>query len=267
MCETCGCHDSSTPRIVGTPAQYSSPPYMSFDQDRFYSVGHTSAPEVGSGKKDLLIERNILEHNQVFAERNRDFFLSKNIFALNLVSSPGSGKTALIEALVKYLNHPAGVFVVEGDQQSTLDAERIEKLNVPVVQINTGSTCHLDADIVGDALRKLNPTDNSLVIIENVGNLMCPSLFDLGETLRIVLLSTAEGDDKPLKYPFMFNSAQACMISKIDLLPYTGFDITVAINNLRLVNPHIIVFELSSRTGEGMVQFVGWLEEHLQSKQ
>jgi hydrogenase nickel incorporation protein HypB len=164
-----------------------------------------------------------------------------------------------LRKIIKRLGKDAGIYVIEGDQQSTIDADRIAKLDVPVLQINTGSSCHLEAETVGQAVKQLNPKEGALLIIENVGNLMCPSLFDLGENYRIVLLSTAEGEDKPLKYPNMFDTSHVCIITKMDLLPYTGFNLEKTRENALLINPRLKIFELSAKTGDGLESFIDWL--------
>jgi len=179
--------------------------------------------------------------------------------AINLVSSPGSGKTSLLEYSIRALSGELPIAVIEGDQQTMNDADRILKAGAPVVQINTGNGCHLDADMVQRALKTLAPADGSLLMIENVGNLVCPSLFDLGETRRVVIMSVTEGEDKPQKYPNMFRGSQLCIINKIDLLPYLDYDIDAARRYIQQINHHMEVIELSVKSGEGVDRWLAWL--------
>ena len=213
-----------------------------------------------SHTKEIKIEHDILNKNNFLAERNRGYFEAKKIFALNLVSSPGSGKTSLLERTIKDIGSGLKFYVIEGDQQTMNDANRIAALQVPVIQINTGNGCHLDADMVNNAVKKLNPEDSSVLVIENVGNLVCPSLFDLGEAKRVVVISVTEGDDKPIKYPTMFHSADICIINKTDLLPYVDFNVETAKKYALQVNHHLEFFEVSVKTGEGMGKWYEWLK-------
>jgi hydrogenase nickel incorporation protein HypB len=206
------------------------------------------------------VETDILSKNNLLAERNRGYFEAKNILALNLVSSPGSGKTSLLEKTIKELSKEIKFYVIEGDQQTMNDANRIDAAGAPVVQINTGNGCHLDSDMVNKAVKNLNVENNSVLMIENVGNLVCPSLFDLGEETRVVIMSATEGDDKPLKYPTMFESSDICIINKTDLLPYVDFDMEKARQYALQVNHHLEFFELSVKTGEGMEKWYEWLK-------
>jgi hydrogenase nickel incorporation protein HypB len=213
--------------------------------------------------KEIAVEQDILSKNNLLAERNRGYFEAKNILALNLVSSPGSGKTSLLEKTIKDLGKEIKFFVIEGDQQTMNDANRIDAAGAPVVQINTGNGCHLDSDMINKSVKELNIEDNSVLMIENVGNLVCPSLFDLGEAARVVIISTTEGDDKPVKYPTMFQSSDICIINKTDLLPYVDFDVDKAKEYAMQVNHHLQFFELSVKTGEGMDQWYEWLKEQI----
>ena len=206
------------------------------------------------------LEKDILHQNQLGAERNRGFFEALNIFAMNLVSSPGSGKTSLLEKTIADLKNEVEFSVIEGDQQTTNDAERIHALNVPVLQINTGKGCHLDSEMIAKSLKELKPKQNSILMIENVGNLVCPAMFDLGENQRVVIISTTEGEDKPLKYPDMFFTSNICIINKIDLLPYLKFDVEKLKENAKKVNPKITFFEVSAISGEGMEAWYGYLK-------
>ena len=193
------------------------------------------------------------------AARNRGYFEAKQILTLNLVSSPGSGKTSLLERTLKDLKKEIDFTVIEGDQQTLQDANRIDALDIPVIQINTGKGCHLESDMVFDAVKELNPKDKSVLMIENVGNLVCPSMFDLGEKQRVVIISTTEGEDKPLKYPDMFHSSDICLINKIDLLPYLQFDLDKMKSYALQVNPKLKFFDISATTGEGMEDWYQWL--------
>ena len=212
------------------------------------------------GTNIVELEKDILHQNQLGAERNREFLEALNIFAMNLVSSPGSGKTSLLEKTIADLKNEIEFSVIEGDQQTTNDAERIHALNVPVLQINTGKGCHLDSEMIAKSLKELKPKQNSILMIENVGNLVCPSMFDLGENQRVVIISTTEGEDKPLKYPDMFFTSNICIINKIDLLPYLKFDIEKLKENAKKVNPNIQFFEVSATSGEGMEAWYEFLK-------
>jgi hydrogenase nickel incorporation protein HypB len=210
----------------------------------------------------ITLEHNILQANDKLAERNRGFFEAKHILALNLVSSPGSGKTSLLERTIKDLKKEISFFIIEGDQQTMNDADRIHSAGAPVVQINTGNGCHLDADMINKAVKKLEVADNSVLVIENVGNLVCPSLFDLGEAHRVVIISVTEGDDKPIKYPTMFSTSDICIINKTDLLPYVDFKVEKAKEYALRVNPKFTFFEVSVKTGEGMKAWYEWLKKN-----
>ncbi|MBU1718116.1 MAG: hydrogenase nickel incorporation protein HypB [Bacteroidetes bacterium] len=212
-----------------------------------------------SHNKVIQIEQDVLHTNNLLAERNRGYFEAKNIAALNIVSSPGSGKTTLLEKTINDLKNELTFFVIEGDQQTMNDANRINATGTPVIQINTGNGCHLDADMINKAVKKLEVADNSVLVIENVGNLVCPSLFDLGEGHRVVIISVTEGDDKPIKYPNMFHTSDICIINKIDLLPYVDFNIEKAKEYALHVNPHLQFFELSAKSGEGVGFWYDWL--------
>ena len=208
----------------------------------------------------MEVEKNILLQNDMQAARNRGFFEAKQILALNLVSSPGSGKTSILERTLKDLKNEISFAVIEGDQQTLQDANRIDALKIPVIQINTGKGCHLESDMVFDAVKELGPRNDSILMIENVGNLVCPSMFDLGEQHRIVILSITEGEDKPLKYPDMFHSSNICLINKIDLLPHLNFDVDKLKEYALQVNPNLKFFEVSATSGEGMQQWYDWLK-------
>ncbi|MBK8104792.1 MAG: hydrogenase nickel incorporation protein HypB [Betaproteobacteria bacterium] len=223
------------------------------------ALGAAHAPGV-TPKRMVQIEQDILAKNDAVAAANRQRLADRGIFALNLVSSPGSGKTTLLVKTIQALQGRLKVAVIEGDQQTTLDADRIRATGAPAVQVNTGKGCHLDADMVRRALDRLEPADGSLLLIENVGNLVCPAAFDLGEAHKVVILSVTEGEDKPLKYPDMFHAADLLLVNKTDLLPYVQFDVEAAIGHARRVRPGIEALRVSATTGEGMDAWLDWLE-------
>jgi hydrogenase nickel incorporation protein HypB len=206
------------------------------------------------------VEQDILYQNNLLAQRNRGYFEAKNILALNLVSSPGSGKTSLLERTLTDLKGQLDFYVIEGDQRTTRDADRIHATGTKVSQINTGKGCHLDAHMILHTLQGMKPKGNSVMFIENVGNLVCPSMFDLGEAERVVIISVTEGDDKPLKYPDMFSTSTLCIINKTDLLPYVSFDVQACIDYIHQVKPGMPVIELSCTSGEGLDQWYNWLK-------
>ena len=208
----------------------------------------------------VRIEQDILARNNTFAEENRRAFADRGIFALNLVSSPGSGKTTLLVRTIQALGDRVPVCVIEGDQQTSLDADRIRATGASAVQVNTGKGCHLDAHMVGRALRQLSPPDGCLLLVENVGNLVCPAAFDLGEAHKVVILSVTEGEDKPLKYPDMFRAADLMLVNKVDLLPYVQFDADTAIGYARRMRPGLEALRVSATTGEGFAAWLAWLE-------
>lgn len=210
-------------------------------------------------KRRISVELDLLDRNRTFAAENRAWFDKHRIFVLNVVSSPGSGKTTLLAAMIRAQADKYEVSVIEGDQQTTLDAERIAEAGARVHQINTGNMCHLDAHMVGHALEHLQPTDDSVLVIENVGNLICPAAFDLGEHLRVALISVTEGEEKPLKYPDMFAGSQAVIINKCDLLPHLNFDMAQCRDNIHRINPDAAIFELSATSGEGVCDWLQWL--------
>jgi hydrogenase nickel incorporation protein HypB len=214
----------------------------------------------------ITIERKILEKNDEIARRNRARLAEQGVLALNVVSSPGSGKTSLIERTLEHFNGKLSIAVIEGDVHTSLDAERIARYGVPVVQIVTQGGCHLDASLVEQALGRLNLGDLDLLIIENVGNLVCPANYDLGEAMKVVVISTTEGDDKPLKYPAMFRKATVVVINKTDLLPYLDCRFDVLKRNALQINPALRVFETSCTTGAGISEWCAWLEATTRQK-
>jgi hydrogenase nickel incorporation protein HypB len=224
-----------------------------------YAPAHSHAPGLGA-KRMVQIEQDILAKNNAYAAQNRQRLAQRGIFTLNLVSSPGSGKTTLLCKTIEMLKGRHSVTVIEGDQQTSQDAERIRATGAPAIQINTGKGCHLDAHMVGHAMEKLELPQDSLLMIENVGNLVCPAAFDLGEAHKVVILSVTEGEDKPIKYPDMFRAASLMLMNKCDLLPYLSFKVDAAIAFARRVNPGIEVIEVSATTGQGMDAWLEWLE-------
>ena len=262
MCDTCGCGEGST--TIQTPKEAREHAHqhehgISHSHDENHSHDHSHGDHGHSHATTIDVETDVLRQNNMMAERNRGYFQARDVFALNLVSSPGSGKTTLLEKTVEALKEEQTIAVIEGDQQSMQDADRIDKLGVDVVQVNTGKGCHLDASMVNNAIRKLNLRDHSTLMIENVGNLVCPSLFDLGEHHKVVIISVTEGDDKPMKYPTMFAASDVCIINKTDLLPHVDFDVERCREYARQVQPNLEFFELSARTGEGMEVWLAWL--------
>jgi len=203
------------------------------------------------------LEINVLAKNDAIARDNRAWLRRRDVLALNLMSSPGSGKTTLLERTLSQL--PGPVAVIEGDQETSLDASRIRRTGAPVVQVNTGAGCHLDASLVASALSSLAPPPGSVVFVENVGNLVCPAMFDLGERRKVVVISVTEGTDKPLKYPYMFAAADLVIVNKIDLLPYVDFDVDLCAKHARSVNPDLTVLPLSATTGAGLDAWYAWI--------
>lgn len=280
MCNTCGCSDNHSIQIRKPGSHEYDDSNYEQGHTHYYTHSHDGSTHTHhdvydqdhhhsheqSDKKKILIEQDVLYNNNLVAARNRGFYEAKNIFTLNIVSAPGSGKTSLLERTIKEMGKEISFYVIEGDQQTMNDAERIQQAGAPVIQINTGNGCHLDADMVNKAQKELQLKDNSVLIIENVGNLVCPALFDLGETCRVVIISVTEGDDKPLKYPNMFASAQLCIINKIDLLPYVSFSMDKVKENARKINHHLQFIETSVTTGKGMQEWYVYLQKNVKNK-
>ena len=226
-----------------------------------YGTGPARSHAPGMTQSRMVqIERDILSKNDGYAQKNRQTLNDRGILALNFVSSPGSGKTTLLCRTITDLAGKYAVAVVEGDQQTAHDAERIRATGAPAIQINTGKGCHLDAHMVGHAIDQLPMADDGLLFIENVGNLVCPAAFDLGEAAKVAILSVTEGEDKPLKYPDMFRAARLMILNKVDLLPYVNFEVQKAIDFARRVNPQIEVLQVSATSGHGMAEWIGWLD-------
>ncbi|MDJ0686738.1 MAG: hydrogenase nickel incorporation protein HypB [Alphaproteobacteria bacterium] len=209
----------------------------------------------------VSLEQAVLAKNDELAQRNRGWFEGRGVLALNLVSSPGAGKTTLLERTIQELAGARDICVIEGDQMTVNDAERIREAGARAVQINTGAGCHLEADMVAEAVKQLDPQTGAILMIENVGNLVCPAMFDLGERMKVAVISTTEGEDKPLKYPHMFRAADLVLINKIDLAPYVDFDAAQCESNIRTVNPTATILSVSAKTGEGMGDWLAYLEE------
>jgi hydrogenase nickel incorporation protein HypB len=262
MCGHCGCGDPTSATVVNL--QHDEHEHVHADGTRHsHAHGHPQHhhDDHHHAAETTLVElqTRILAKNDTLAARNRAWFAGREILALNLVSSPGAGKTTLLERTIRDLRDQHDIGVLEGDQATTLDGDRIRAVGAPVVQVNTGTGCHLEADMVARGLAELRPAPRSIVMIENVGNLVCPAMFDLGERAKVVILSVTEGEDKPLKYPHMFRAASLMLINKIDLLPHVEFDIDRVIANAAEVNPDMSVLRLSARTGEGMSSWYDWL--------
>lgn len=268
MCDTCGCSGIEGGYKIFKPGEINDNPIItlarhqhgshshSHDNHHYYTHSHSENHE------SIEIEQDILAANNKMAERNRGYFEAKNIFSLNLVSSPGSGKTSLLEKTIKEAGNKFTCYVIEGDQQTDNDAQRIVSTGADVLQINTGNACHLDANMVHDALHQFKVKESGIVFIENVGNLVCPAMFDLGESKRVVIFSITEGEDKPLKYPNMFHTADVCIMNKMDLLPYLDFNLELARKNILRVNPQAEIIELSVKDGNGFANWIQWLENN-----
>lgn len=257
MCGTCGC-DGAGPRLTPLGA-----PHHDADHDHHHH-------DHGLTGRTIVLEERVLGRNDALAARNRTDLAGRGVVAVNLMSSPGSGKTTLLERTVRELSaRQSGaehrIAVVEGDQETLLDAERIRATGCPVVQINTGEGCHLDAAMLSRAVAELDPPAGSLLFVENVGNLVCPASWDLGEEGKVVVFSVTEGEDKPLKYPKMFRTASCAVLNKVDLLPHLRFDLDAAVANARAVNPDLRFFYTSAATGEGMGAWYDYLRERVRT--
>ncbi|MEJ2432308.1 MAG: hydrogenase nickel incorporation protein HypB [Pseudolabrys sp.] len=282
MCATCGCQDGGKTTMTnlqtGTVSEIGHDPHGHYGH--FHADGtwhsHAQGEEPDSHDHDhghhhgyshdhshngevLNLETRVLAKNNALAATNRAWFAGREILALNLLSSPGAGKTTLLERTIADLSGELSLYVIEGDQAGANDGERIRRAGAPAVQVNTGTGCHLDADMTARALAELKPAARSVVLIENVGNLVCPALFDLGERTKVVIFSATEGEDKPLKYPHMFRAAGLVLLNKCDLLPHLDFSVEQAVANLRQVNTQAPHINLSARTGEGLDEWYRWV--------
>ena len=284
MCTVCGCGQGETKIEGEAPAHEPGHEHTHADGDGTthshphtddHGHAHSHGPHYGLGpahahapglsqSRMVQIERDILGANNRYAAANRQRFRERGQFAVNLVSSPGSGKTTLLVETIRCLGDTTPLAVIEGDQQTRLDADRIRATGARALQINTGKGCHLDAHMVGHALDTLDLADDSLVLIENVGNLVCPAAFDLGEAHKVVILSVTEGEDKPLKYPDMFHAADLMILNKIDLLPHVHFDVAQCVEYAHRVNPNLVVMPISATTGEGLDAWIAWLRYGLE---
>ncbi|MBM4206936.1 MAG: hydrogenase nickel incorporation protein HypB [Gammaproteobacteria bacterium] len=263
MCGICGCGEpagqTKLKPVTGRPR------YV-FNPASGYHTGIPAAELNSSGQKRLLnIDQDLFAKNDIYAAQNRSFFRQHQILVLNLLSSPGAGKTTLLVETIKRMQDRIAIAVIEGDQHTERDAERIRVAGVKALQINTGRLCHLEADMIGKAVTQLNIEDRSLLFIENIGNLVCPSAFDLGESYKVVILSVTEGDDKPLKYPDMFHAADLLIINKTDLLPYVDFDVANCEEFARRVNPNIKIIRLSSTNHENFKAWTDWLSAGIET--
>lgn len=274
MCDTCGCGQPGQAVTFTKPGEQSHSHLHTHSDDHTHEHHHHhnhdhdhDHPHTHEHNHEhsriIEVEQDVLSKNNLLAERNRGYFEAKNILALNLVSSPGSGKTTLLERTITDLKKEINFAVIEGDQQTMLDTNRIDAVGCPVIQVNTGNGCHLDAEMINRASKELRVKDNSVLMIENVGNLVCPSLFDLGEASKVVIISVTEGDDKPVKYPTMFSVSDICIINKIDLAPYVDFDIKKCKEYALQVNKNLLFFELSAKTGDGVNEWYSWLKEQI----
>lgn len=264
MCMTCGCGTGET-HIEGAGHVHTHADGTTHSHAHGHSHAQAHEHEHEHQTRLVRVERELLAKNEAIARQNRDWLAQRGIFALNLVSSPGSGKTALLVRTIERLGGALNVAVIEGDQQTLLDAQRIRATGASALQINTGKGCHLDAAMVQAALPRLAPTEDSVLMIENVGNLVCPAGFDLGEAHKVVVLSVTEGEDKPLKYPDMFHAASLMLLNKVDLLPHLSFDVGLCLGNARRINPRIEILEVSAATGQGMDGWLGWIERGAQA--
>ena len=278
MCTVCGCGQASQEESPKSqrPERHGNHHHHHHDHEHHHGHDHDHGRDVdaidfGAGPggahvpgmsqaRIVQVEQDILGENDRLASRNRSFFVQRGILALNLVSSPGSGKTTLLIRGIEGLRDRFPMAVIEGDQQTSFDADRIRATGVPALQINTGKGCHLDARMVGDAVHRLDPQQESVLFIENVGNLVCPAAFDLGEAYRVVMLSVTEGEDKPLKYPDMFHAADLMVITKLDLLPYVSFDTERCVGFARRINPAIEVMKVSATSGDGLEAWFEWID-------
>jgi hydrogenase nickel incorporation protein HypB len=275
MCQDCGCSEVAEVAIDGVIQPASRSPYHhahATSHHHSHSHDHVDHPHDHSHEplhptQVIPIHQRILAKNDRMAEQNRHFFRDRHVLALNLLSSPGAGKTALIERLAQdlpqlvhpYSGTPVTMAVIVGDLATDHDAQRLRQAGAPAVQITTGTACHLEADMVAQAMQRLDWHGLNLLVIENVGNLVCPASYDLGETLRVVVLSVTEGEDKPLKYPTMFKTADIVLVSKVDVVEAVGCDLDLAITNIRRVAPQAQIFEVSARTGVGLAAWYNHL--------
>ena len=273
MCATCGCSGTAVVRLfpvdlaaaAGDAARQHAHQHANHEHHE-HQIHHHD-PSLQGDERTVQLEQKVLAKNDRLAEQNRDWLRERGVLAINLMSSPGAGKTTLLERTAREVGSKMAISVIEGDQAAMLDAERIRSSGFHVVQINTGAGCHLDAAMVAEGLRLLDPPSGSIVMIENVGNLVCPALFDLGEQARVVLASVTEGDDKPRKYPHMFRRADLVLVSKTDLLPYVDFDSKRHAADVRKTAPDALMLQVSAATGAGMNEWYAWLRRRTPAPQ
>ncbi|MCT7659498.1 hydrogenase nickel incorporation protein HypB [Mycobacterium deserti] len=272
MCATCGCGDDGA-TVTAMNARATSRPDVSghahphdhhHDQDHHHGHDHDHDHD-HVHTETITLEQKVLAKNDLLAERNREWLAERHILAFNLTSSPGAGKTTLLERTIRDVSRDRPVAVIEGDQETLLDADRITAAGARAVQVNTGAGCHLDAAMVHRALQALEPEPDSILFIENVGNLVCPALFDLGEHSKVVIISVTEGDDKPLKYPHMFAAAGVVIVNKIDLLPYVAFDLEKCCAHVRSMNRGAEILPMSATTGDGSAGWYDWIDTQANS--
>lgn len=257
MCATCGCgDDGATVTVPGHEHPHENGHHHEHEHHHEHGHDHHHVPT-----ETITLEQKVLAKNDQLADRNRAWLAERDILAFNLTSSPGAGKTTLLERTIRELSPDRPVAVIEGDQETLLDAERIKAAGAHAVQVNTGAGCHLDAAMVHRALQTLDPAPGTLLFIENVGNLVCPALFDLGERSKVVIISVTEGDDKPLKYPHMFAAAGLVIVNKIDLLPYVTFDLEKCCGYLRSLNRGAQILTMSATTGDGSARWYEWIDD------
>lgn len=279
MCMTCGCSDDAEPMVRAVETEQTIDLEENGNHGHYHEHHHDHddphpnrhtratgdlargavAPAEVSANRTIRLEQELLAKNARAAERNLGWFAGRRVTALNLMSSPGAGKTTLLERTIRALGREIPVSVIEADQATVTDAQRIRATGCRVVQINTGTGCHLDAEMLGRGLEQLDPPMNSTVMIENVGNLVCPALFDLGERAKIVLLAVTDGEDKPIKYPHIFRASDVMILNKIDLLPHVTFDVGRCLDYARQVNPHLTVFQVSATRGDGVEDWYAWV--------
>jgi hydrogenase nickel incorporation protein HypB len=271
MCATCGCSGTATVRLIAAGHDHDHDHDRGHDHDRVHDPAHRPRPggdplagythfmPQDGGSRTVELQQKVLAKNDGIAQRNRDWLRERCVLTVNLMSSPGAGKTTLLERTARHMSGRLTISVIEGDQETALDAQRILAAGSRVVQINTGAGCHLDAEMVARGLSAIDPPGGSVVVIENVGNLVCPALFDLGEDARVVLASVSEGADKPLKYPHMFRQADLVLLNKTDLLPYVDFDVSRYAADVRKVSPSAMLLQLSATTGDGIQGWYDWL--------
>ena len=290
MCGTCGCSDTANAvtitdpetgetqvmrqgSILNVPKSPASHDHHGHDHnhghdhdhdhdhDHHHHEGDDQPHMHGPGGEIISLETAVLQKNDQIALKNRGWFEGRGVLALNLVSSPGAGKTTLLEATISALKEELEIAVIEGDQMTANDAERIRKAGAKALQINTGAGCHLEADMVSSAVKTLNPSTGSILFIENVGNLVCPAMFDLGEHMKVAIISTTEGEDKPLKYPHMFRASNLVVVNKMDLAPHVDFDEATCLENIKTVNPDAKIILLSAKSSDGMDQWLSFLRD------